>query len=164
MSESSPAAAASRPTVPLRAAAELGRSEVGAKALQLSLLLRAGFSVPDGFVVTASALARLSRDELATALGDAVAPFAGARLALRSSAHAEDSEDASLLTVVVAVSWLWPSSWSLTLTEGASAWQLDRFAEVAQEALDVGRGDDERAKLHARTATALQNPAPTILH
>jgi hypothetical protein len=32
-------------------------------------------------------------------------------------------------------------------------WRVDRFAKVAKEALDALRGDDERAKLHARTAT-----------
>ncbi len=77
---------AARTAIPL---GELGRAErgvAGAKAATLGELTRAGFPVPDGFVVTGEPDEEVSR--AAAALGDVP-------LAVRSSAVAEDLADAS---------------------------------------------------------------------
>lgn len=85
-------------------------AECGGKAHHLARLLAAGFPVPDGVVVTTSALARLQQggrsgepgawltagfpDDLRNALERAVAPL-GWPVAVRSSGVAEDLADAS---------------------------------------------------------------------
>jgi len=84
--------------VPLAAASD--RSQVGGKAAELSRLMAAGFSVPDGFVITTAAF-RLASDDggrvpqpVREALRSALATHPGP-LAYRSSAIAEDLAAAS---------------------------------------------------------------------
>jgi pyruvate,water dikinase len=75
-------------------------AEVGSKAAALGEMARAGMPVPEGFVVTASALGdpaageALSK-EVAQAITDAAASFGEAAVAVRSSAIAEDLPSAS---------------------------------------------------------------------
>lgn len=99
--------------IPLADANRGGVRRVGGKAANLGELLRAGFAVPDGFVVTAEALARsgptpggdtrlIGRDvpngitaELGEVLREALVDFGEAAVAVRSSAIDEDGETAS---------------------------------------------------------------------
>jgi pyruvate,water dikinase len=78
-------------------------SVVGGKAVNLGALCRAGFPVPAGFVVTTDAY-RAARNagedgvssELAELIGAAYAQLGGGRVAVRSSATAEDMAGASM--------------------------------------------------------------------
>ncbi|MGP3967689.1 PEP/pyruvate-binding domain-containing protein [Streptomyces sp. 6N223] len=84
--------------VPLRDASE----RCGAKARNLGRLLRAGFRVPDGFVVADP----LGGDGWARAIGPALRRLGPGPFAVRSSARAEDGAEASIagqLTSVLAV-------------------------------------------------------------
>src|SRR5438309_2071926 len=81
------------PVVDLAAAGGLGRDLVGGKAGVLGELTTAGFSVPPGFVVTASAAPRAA--ELAEAIAAAADRTGPGPFAVRSSAAAEDLSDAS---------------------------------------------------------------------
>jgi phosphohistidine swiveling domain-containing protein len=67
--------------------------EVGGKAARLGELARAGFPVPDGFVLPAR-LAGCER-EATEAVHAALGTLSGSRLAVRSSGLAEDLEEAS---------------------------------------------------------------------
>ncbi|WP_437967071.1 PEP/pyruvate-binding domain-containing protein [Sorangium sp. So ce260] len=82
--------------------------QVGMKALRLAELTRAGFEVPDGFVVTTDALDALSRTgegakgsaapipaDVASAVRGALPALGGDPLAVRSSGVVEDGEVAS---------------------------------------------------------------------
>ena len=75
---------------------------VGGKAINLASLINAGFPVPDGFVVTTHAfnLARRGADslpkEVADAVGEAYRNMGSPVVAVRSSATAEDLDDASM--------------------------------------------------------------------
>ncbi len=83
-------------------------SLVGGKAANLGRLIRAGFPVPDGFVVTTQAfryaLAQSPDGKTADTLPSAVAEevckayraMGGGRVAVRSSATAEDGSGASM--------------------------------------------------------------------
>jgi phosphoenolpyruvate synthase/pyruvate phosphate dikinase len=62
---------------------------VGGKALALGILLRAGFSVPDGFVITPTGVS--SEDEVLKAFDNLSSQY----VAVRSSGVAEDSGDAA---------------------------------------------------------------------
>jgi pyruvate,water dikinase len=75
--------------IPLRGIEETHAREVGSKAATLAQMLRAGLPVPDGFVVPAGAVERLS-DEDARAIAGAVADLGDGPLAVRSSGLAED--------------------------------------------------------------------------
>jgi len=88
--------------LPLRSCEDV--SLVGGKAANLGQLLRAGFDVPDGFVVTTAAFggaqangnpASLS-DDLAAAVLDQYQRLGGGAVAVRSSATAEDMASASM--------------------------------------------------------------------
>lgn len=73
---------------------------VGSKSAHLAQLRAAGFTVPDGVVLPASLLAgwragTTPPPEIQAAVAEAVAAFAGAALAVRSSADAEDAAGAS---------------------------------------------------------------------
>ena len=81
--------------VPLAEAADVAR--VGGKAASLGRLIRAGFFVPDGFVIeTLPPGATDIGDELAEATTRAYAAHGGGTVAVRSSATAEDSAAASM--------------------------------------------------------------------
>ena len=109
-----------RPVALVRGLRELGRGDIdaaGGKGANLGELVRAGFPVPDGFVLTTAAYARAAEAagvdpgdpaaartglaaarmpfEIATAVGDAYRALGGGRVAVRSSATAEDLPDAS---------------------------------------------------------------------
>lgn len=76
---------------------EVGRkdaAEVGSKAATLGELIQAGLRVPDGFVVTAGAVASLS-DEVVRRIEEAVTGLGDGPLAVRSSGIAEDLAGAS---------------------------------------------------------------------
>jgi rifampicin phosphotransferase len=70
-------------------------SLAGTKASTLARLRQAGERIPDGFVITVAAAATLDPTTLGSQLKTALSPFAGGRMAVRSSAIAEDLEDAS---------------------------------------------------------------------
>lgn len=80
--------------VNLRDAGARERGLAGTKAATLAELMQAGLPVPEGFVITAPALARLS-DGDCRAISAAVARLGDVVLAVRSSALAEDLENAS---------------------------------------------------------------------
>jgi pyruvate,water dikinase len=69
---------------------------VGGKALHLGELLRAGFPVPQGFVITTAAYRRGHREALQHAFVSAWKDMGSPRVAVRSSATAEDLEGASM--------------------------------------------------------------------
>jgi len=74
---------------------------VGGKAVNLASLLRGGFPVPQGFVITTAAYHRRRANgeadpELAVAIVDAWRALGSAAVAVRSSATAEDQADASM--------------------------------------------------------------------
>ncbi len=71
----------------------LGAEQLGSKAANLARLLAAGFPVPPGFVVPAGAFARW--EQVQAALPAAAEALGGGRLAVRSSAVAEDLAGAS---------------------------------------------------------------------
>jgi phosphohistidine swiveling domain-containing protein len=78
------------------AASSPSPAEVGAKARHLALLCAAGLPVPDGFVLTASALRPLAGDSGRAALlagAGAAAVRLGPTLAVRSSSPLEDRPD-----------------------------------------------------------------------
>lgn len=79
--------------VDLAAAVGLARDVVGGKAGVLAELAAAGFPVPPGFVIPASAAARVR--ELAEALTEAAERTGPGPFAVRSSAAAEDLPEAS---------------------------------------------------------------------
>lgn len=83
----------SSPIVALVEAGTAGRNVVGGKAGVLGELMAAGYPVPPGFVVAAAALRKA--DDLDAVLADAVRRLGAERLAVRSSAAAEDLPDAS---------------------------------------------------------------------
>ena len=78
--------------VRLTEAAGLGREVVGGKVAVLAELSAAGFAVPAGFVVTGAARGDPALDD--RLVGEAIR-LGGTRFAVRSSAAAEDSPDAS---------------------------------------------------------------------
>lgn len=131
-------------------AAEL--AEVGGKAANLGELIRAGFDVPGGFVVTTHAYHRRAPDgsvptAIATEIGRAwreLVGISGARVAVRSSATAEDLAEASFAgqqetfldidgepAVVAAVADCWASLYS----ERAVAYRRERG--VAEAGLGI---------------------------
>ncbi len=67
----------------------------GQKAATLARLRADGFAVPDGFVVPAHACDDLDQAGVTSAVQDAVAAMGDAAVAVRSSAVAEDLDDAS---------------------------------------------------------------------
>jgi pyruvate,water dikinase len=75
--------------ISLRDVGEGNVIEVGSKAAALAQMLRAGLPVPEGFVVTARAVERLSGED-ARAIEGAVSDLGGGPFAVRSSAIAED--------------------------------------------------------------------------
>src|SRR5438105_2796928 len=104
----------------VRSLRELGAADVGAaggKGANLGELIHAGFPVPDGFVLTTVAYARVAEaagvdpgdpagarsrlggasvpPDIATALGDGYRAIGAGRVAVRSSATAEDLPDPS---------------------------------------------------------------------
>src|SRR5215218_346510 len=81
------------PVVTFAEAANLGASELGAKATNLGWLAREGFPVPPGLVVTSAAGERC--EEARTRLLEAAAELGAERFAVRSSGTAEDLEGAS---------------------------------------------------------------------
>jgi phosphohistidine swiveling domain-containing protein len=81
------------PVVTFAEAANLGASELGAKAINLGWLAREGFPVPPGLVVTPAAGERW--EEARGHLLEAAAELGAARFAVRSSGTAEDLEGAS---------------------------------------------------------------------
>jgi rifampicin phosphotransferase len=81
------------PVVTFAEAANLGASELGAKATNLGWLAREGFPVPPGLVVTPAAGERW--EEARGHLLEASAELGAARFAVRSSGTAEDLEGAS---------------------------------------------------------------------
>ncbi len=106
------------PTPLVRALAEVGAADVaiaGGKGANLGELVRAGFPVPNGFVITTDAYARVAHSadahdtaaarvrltttpvpsDVATAIVAAYRSLGGGRVAVRSSATAEDLADAS---------------------------------------------------------------------
>jgi rifampicin phosphotransferase len=78
--------------VNLAEAGAAGRAMLGGKAATLAELSAAGFAVPPGIVVTASALDEPDLDDW---LEEAAARLGGDRFAVRSSGAAEDLPDAS---------------------------------------------------------------------
>jgi pyruvate,water dikinase len=80
--------------IPLADLAAVDREAVGSKAANLGELLRAGFPVPQGFVVCGDPAAELNPDTEAAIRAAALAP-GDVPLAVRSSAAAEDLSDAS---------------------------------------------------------------------
>ncbi len=74
----------------------------GGKAINLGILLRAGFPVPDGFAVTTHAFIHARQtgadmpDDVANAIRRAYADLGSPTVAVRSSATAEDMADASM--------------------------------------------------------------------
>jgi phosphohistidine swiveling domain-containing protein len=175
-----PRPASDVPTVPLVVALrELGARDIataGGKGANLGELVRAGFAVPDGFVLTTRAyrmaIARTGVDpedpararahlasepvpeEIATAVRDAYDRLGGGRVAVRSSATAEDLPDASfagqqdtLLDVeredglLDAVRQCWASLWNARAiayraTQGIDDRSLD-LAVVVQRMVDA---------------------------
>lgn len=85
--------------VALADAAGVRRDQLGGKAATLAELAAAGFPVPPGFVVPASAFTQPgdaeSQDALDAAIAAAMAPSGDGVFAVRSSAAAEDLPDAS---------------------------------------------------------------------
>ena len=79
--------------VPLSALGLKQIREVGGKAARLGELSRAGFQVPDGFVLPAGVAGNL--EEAADAVRIALGTLSGGRVAVRSSGLAEDLDDAS---------------------------------------------------------------------
>ena len=75
---------------------------VGGKAINLARLINAGFPVPDGFVVTTHAFGLAHRGaaslpkDVADAVGEAYRDIGSPIVAVRSSATAEDLDDASM--------------------------------------------------------------------
>jgi pyruvate,water dikinase len=80
--------------ISLRDVGEGSALEVGSKAATLAQMLRAGLPVPEGFVVTARAVERLSGED-AREIEGAVSDLGGGPFAVRSSAIAEDLPDQS---------------------------------------------------------------------
>lgn len=70
-----------------------GRASAGGKAATLGVLAAAGMPVPDGFVVTAEAFD--APEDLDAAVAAAAAPLGDGPFAVRSSAVAEDTAEAS---------------------------------------------------------------------
>ncbi len=80
--------------IPLQEAARFSREVVGGKAHGLGTLLERGFSVPTGWVLPVDAVRELAAaEEVPREIDEAIAT--GRRFAFRSSAVAEDGEDAS---------------------------------------------------------------------
>ncbi|HSX24184.1 MAG TPA: PEP/pyruvate-binding domain-containing protein, partial [Candidatus Saccharimonadales bacterium] len=76
--------------------AEYGSIEsVGGKAASLGNMLKAGFPVPPGFVITTEAYKKGGSAELTTQILAAFDELGVERVAVRSSAVAEDSSEAS---------------------------------------------------------------------
>ena len=107
----------------------------GGKGAQLATMLRGGLSVPDGFCVSTEAFRRGMDDVLRSAIISAYDGLGGGRVAVRSSATAEDLPDASFAgqqdtflnvagapAVVDAVQACWES----LFTERAVAYRRDR--------------------------------------
>ncbi len=72
-------------------------AQVGGKAAHLARLTAAGLPVPPGFVITTAAYRewRLQREAVEAAIREAYAALGGGPVAMRSSATAEDLEEAS---------------------------------------------------------------------
>jgi phosphohistidine swiveling domain-containing protein len=83
-----------RQVIALREVGRADAAEVGVKAAALGELMRAGLPVPEGFVVTAPAVEALD-DAATSAVRGATAAMGEAKLAVRSSAIAEDLPGAS---------------------------------------------------------------------
>src|SRR4051812_37929813 len=80
----------------LERAANASVELVGGKAHGLGLLFERGFRVPNGFVVPANVgLSGARPDDFEEAIARVVAKRTGVRFAVRSSASAEDSQNAS---------------------------------------------------------------------
>src|ERR1700760_1944713 len=96
-----PSVSSSEPPLQDLSACE-AKSLVGMKAVNLGKLIRGGFNVPGGFVVTTAAY-RLARDaggsmpiDLAEQIAAAYAALGSPPVAVRSSATAEDMAGASM--------------------------------------------------------------------
>lgn len=70
-------------------------ARVGGKAAALGLLARARFPVPAGFCVTVEAMSKLESQQVADAIGSALAELGASAVAVRSSAVGEDGVTAS---------------------------------------------------------------------
>ncbi len=82
----------------VRALGEVGYNQValvGGKAASLGEMLRAGIPVPPGFVITTDAFQTGMTDELKQEITEAYETLGVQRVAVRSSAVAEDSQEAS---------------------------------------------------------------------
>jgi pyruvate,water dikinase len=79
--------------LPLDSLAEGAASRVGGKAATLASLARAGFPVPDGFVVGPEADVESTR--VRAKISEALEALGGGAVAVRSSARSEDLADAS---------------------------------------------------------------------
>jgi phosphoenolpyruvate synthase/pyruvate phosphate dikinase len=79
---------------------------VGGKSANLGELTRAGFPVPHGFAVTTDAYEAGLTDEVAAAIADGYARLGDVAVAVRSSAVAEDTADASFAGVQDTYLWL----------------------------------------------------------
>jgi pyruvate,water dikinase len=83
-----------RLVLPLAEAGDVSR--VGGKAANLGRLLRAGFQVPDGFVVTTAGAFRKDSEALRREIEQAYEAMGAPPVAVRSSATVEDQAEASL--------------------------------------------------------------------
>lgn len=117
-------------------------SEVGGKAARLGELARAGFRVPDGFVVLACIAGR--EREASRAIQTALETLGPGRFAVRSSGLAEDLDDASfagqyetvldvegLDAVMAAVRRCWSSASSVQVSAYSSQRAGGRIGAVA---------------------------------
>jgi phosphohistidine swiveling domain-containing protein len=136
----------SRLTVPL---CELGGDDLavaGGKGAQLGALLARGLPVPPGFCVSTEAFRRGMDDAVREAITSAYTAMGGGRVAVRSSATAEDLPDASFAgqqdtflnieggeAVVSAVADCWKS----LFTERAVAYRRDRGMDDGAVAMAV---------------------------
>lgn len=119
---------------------------VGGKAANLSILLGAGLPVPAGFCITTEAFRRGMDAALGGEIASAYAALGGERVAVRSSATAEDLPEASFAgqqetflnvcgaeAVLEAVRGCWQSLFS----EGAVAYRRDRGIPDSSVAMAV---------------------------
>jgi len=136
----------SRLVVPLSEAGMVDLPLVGGKGAQLGAMTQAGLPVPDGFCVSTQAFRGGMSEELRDAIAAAYERLGAGRVAVRSSATAEDLPDASFAgqqdtflniagraAVVDAVQ----SCWRSLFTERAVAYRRDRGIPDQSVAMSV---------------------------